>query len=520
MALTKVSGNLQSGATVNASDFGASASGSAASNTTALQTALNSLTNGGTLVISEDLDINGEVQIPYNGIEITSDSAALITQTVAGLRVFYGVDISDITIRGITIDGTDSSVAYNGAPLDGNGEGAIHITTSSSTPSNIRVYDCEIFNAFTGISVTYSANVWIEGCKVRNFYKFGILVSKSYNFHIDNNNVFTCEQEVVGQNTYGIMGTGNSIAAGDIQQRCSITNNVIDYVRLWDGIMTHDCDDLVISGNHITNVRTGVDISYSTGITSDIQNIIVTDNFIEITTTDVWGGTAASTSGVLIVGDDSATVYIDRCIVSNNIIKDYNKMAGFTPSGDVVSAIRLDTIRNVTVSSNLIVEMGNASTAVNPIGIFVPTENLKIEGNQISGGFQSNGVLIYGTNTGVYNNLSIQNNSLYNTNATAITTNKLINFEVVGGGTTATWNNVAISGNLSNLDNKIPVIGSGVTVNYAPDANFSPSAIGMADGIAAPSTITGMALLFVDTADGDLKIKFGDGTLKTIVTDT
>jgi len=109
---------------------------------------------------------------------------------------------------------------------------------------------------------------------------------------------------------------------------------------------------------------------------------------------------------------------------------------------------------------------------------------------------------------------------LYNTNATAITTNKLINFEVTGGGTTATWNNVAISGNLSNLDNKIPVIGSGVTVNYAADANFSPSAIGMADGIAAPSTITGMALLFVDTADGDLKIKFGDGTLKTIVTDT
>lgn len=40
------------------------------------------------------------------------------------------------------------------------------------------------------------------------------------------------------------------------------------------------------------------------------------------------------------------------------------------------------------------------------------------------------------------------------------------------------------------------------------------------DGIAAPGTETGYATLFVDSADGDLKIKFGDGTVKTIVTDT
>ena len=40
------------------------------------------------------------------------------------------------------------------------------------------------------------------------------------------------------------------------------------------------------------------------------------------------------------------------------------------------------------------------------------------------------------------------------------------------------------------------------------------------DGIAAPSTVTGKAIIYVDTADGDLKVKFGDGTVKTIVIDT
>lgn len=42
----------------------------------------------------------------------------------------------------------------------------------------------------------------------------------------------------------------------------------------------------------------------------------------------------------------------------------------------------------------------------------------------------------------------------------------------------------------------------------------------LADGVNVPSTIAGRATIFVSSADGDLKIKFGDGTVKTIVVDT
>lgn len=40
------------------------------------------------------------------------------------------------------------------------------------------------------------------------------------------------------------------------------------------------------------------------------------------------------------------------------------------------------------------------------------------------------------------------------------------------------------------------------------------------DGVAEPATISGKAQIYVDLADGDLKVKFGDGTVKTIVVDT
>ena len=44
--------------------------------------------------------------------------------------------------------------------------------------------------------------------------------------------------------------------------------------------------------------------------------------------------------------------------------------------------------------------------------------------------------------------------------------------------------------------------------------------IAIVDGITAPATLSGWAKIYVDTADGDLKIKYGDGTVKTIVVDT
>ena len=55
---------------------------------------------------------------------------------------------------------------------------------------------------------------------------------------------------------------------------------------------------------------------------------------------------------------------------------------------------------------------------------------------------------------------------------------------------------------------------------FGTGTGVKTNAVVLIDGVTAPSTVAGLAQIYVDTSDGDLKIKFGDGTVKTISTDT
>ena len=65
--------------------------------------------------------------------------------------------------------------------------------------------------------------------------------------------------------------------------------------------------------------------------------------------------------------------------------------------------------------------------------------------------------------------------------------------------------------------------GVGVDIRAGDDSAYLASNmlyLGIVDGATAPSATLGIAKIYVDTADGDLKVIFGDGTIKTISTDT
>lgn len=68
---------------------------------------------------------------------------------------------------------------------------------------------------------------------------------------------------------------------------------------------------------------------------------------------------------------------------------------------------------------------------------------------------------------------------------------------------------------------KIQTQDSNATIQARLDAlrNASSQLI-ITDGITAPGTTSGVAIIYVDSADGDLKVKYSDGTTKVIVADT
>lgn len=61
--------------------------------------------------------------------------------------------------------------------------------------------------------------------------------------------------------------------------------------------------------------------------------------------------------------------------------------------------------------------------------------------------------------------------------------------------------------------------GSVVDAHLNSPVNVSSMAV-LTDGITAPAVAAGRALIYVDTTDGDLKVKFPDGVTKVIAADT
>lgn len=64
------------------------------------------------------------------------------------------------------------------------------------------------------------------------------------------------------------------------------------------------------------------------------------------------------------------------------------------------------------------------------------------------------------------------------------------------------------------------LVGTTDSTNMLDDDIRTAGRLWIGDNLAVPSARAGFACIFVDTNDGDLKVRFGDGTVKTIVVDT
>jgi hypothetical protein len=127
---------------------------------------------------------------------------------------------------------------------------------------------------------------------------------------------------------------------------------------------------------------------------------------------------------------------------------------------------------------------------------------------------------IYRTFTDASNGSWIELDANSNGNA-YIGTNKngtgstLTLYMLVGG--TAVWSFSGGGHFLAGADNTYDIGASNAT---RPRNVHIAGYVSIGDGITAPGAGTGQARIYVDTDDGDLKVVFADGTVKTIVVDT
>jgi hypothetical protein len=87
-------------------------------------------------------------------------------------------------------------------------------------------------------------------------------------------------------------------------------------------------------------------------------------------------------------------------------------------------------------------------------------------------------------------------------------------------GVTPAHDNILLA--MSRANNQaLPTVEAGSSLWYVDtNGNTRQFTVGVKDGITAPTAIADLALQYVDTADGDLKERFGDATTKVISADT
>lgn len=187
--------------------------------------------------------------------------------------------------------------------------------------------------------------------------------------------------------------------------------------------------------------------------------------------------------------------------------------SGLTVTGDFINQYETGiTVQAGTTSDKLVIDANFSSVADSAITTYIGVD---LQGRaQIVGGVYN----IESGQRGIF--ARVANASGTTVQNTRHLTNGYSSAAIQFNGSTSgcfAHNNLLASG--GSINNP----GGGILKgNYTEDfGTFVDSEfLTVSDGVTEPTTTTGQTFLYVDTLDGDLKVKFGDGTVKTIATDT
>lgn len=372
-------------------------------------------------------------------------------------------------------------------------------------PITIRWYGGKILGGglnkgHSGLVVRYGVDCTVENLEVDGCENVGVAFSRCFNSHAKKLSIKNCiSTPALGNSGWGMLlgnGTMYSSCSNSYFERCrhSISGEGTYPTRFVDILHNHSVDAGIGTRNF-----TCEDYCYywkfdANATIGGVGGFFIRGSFINVTNNFIRNSSLEAISvfslGVLTDGMNNFVIdgnVIDQAQIGIRILKNTNVV----PKNVVISNNTMDNCElegilctyaeNVTIVGNTINDVTDG-TGLDGNGIRVSNNSRIIISDNVIGNTIDNGILSE-SNTG----LILSNNVFH-----SITGN---NWTDTGPSTFADTDNVS----------------SGRT--YSKQLN-------LIDGVTAPSTESGYAVLYVDSADGDLKVKFGDGTVKTIVTDS
>lgn len=400
-----------------------------------------------------------------SGVTLTGYGSTLKFPLTDGLRL---TDVDNVTIQGVTLMGNNSTASKNGI--------------RASSTENITLEDVTIYGfSDRGVySETGTQDLTLENCKISHngynpsdVYAPGIDIRASTGTETKRIKFFANSISHNGGRGININQFNTPNAPHDITvSGCDFTGNQgnVLYISGMYYNTTYMAYNIVVTGNTLTdNEYDGIDISAA-------KNVAVSGNAVydaKIDGINLWCCRDFSVTGNTVM----------NCGGPGIMTQGYN--ATWLTSYGLIDS-------NVVTNCNL-------DDYANMYGIRLHySQFLKVSNNYVSG--------------------SMHDAPIGEDAASGCDYNYIFDNFVTG----AVNNDIVTIGAHDNLRATYP---SGYT--YIGISGTEPKAViqsaggvAMIDGMTAPSAITGYTQIYVDTSDGDLKVRFGDGTIKTIVVDT
>lgn len=334
----------------------------------------------------------------------------------------------------------------------------------------------------------------------------------------DGNNVTIASLRVIGDGS----------TAGHVDGRGAIhcenaSNVIIDNVKVVDarstGISIGSCTNVQISNFIVDNtLEHGVYLADSDRVNVTNGNIY---NAGQLEPATVPQGTGFKIAACTDIAANNVQTYLSRaygCIVEGYITKSAERinLNNVSAQGGAsgYSGLRITNYVNGLNVLGGFYRGEYGITDYSSDGIGIP-ENIYLSNVRAQGGTSYGLRVYYGNNVNVFGGQYISGTSeTIHIDSTAGIVNIFSNAVVTNGGTNTFGYSIDSTGDL------IPIKSTQTIGDTTyPVASTISTKLLISDSITAPSTVTGYAQIYVDSADGDLKVKFGDGTVKTIVTD-